>query len=129
MKRQLTIDPKSGLIVVNVEVRGKKGSGAVKMALDTGCTLTIVPWDIAIAVGYDPARSKETARLVTGSGVEFVPVVTIESLLALGQEIKNIKVACHNLPEESLVDGLLGLNFLSNFDILIKFRQGILEVV
>ncbi|MBU1598954.1 retroviral-like aspartic protease family protein [bacterium] len=128
MNKQLIIDAHSGLIVLDTEVKGIK-TRFLKMALDTGCTLTVIPWNIAITVGCDPARSKETVKMVTGSGIEFAPVVTLKSLKALGQEVKNINVVCHNLPEESLVDGLLGLNFLSNFDILIKFREGILKIV
>jgi len=128
-KGELIIDSQSGLIVVDVEVKGEVESGVVKMAVDTGCTFTIVPWNIAIAIGCDPARSKETVRMVTASGIEFAPVVTLKSLKALGQEVRNIKVACHNLPEESLVDGLLGLNFLSKFDVFIRFRKGILEMI
>ncbi|MDI6793833.1 MAG: retropepsin-like aspartic protease [bacterium] len=129
MSKQLIIDADSGLIVLSVEVKGKEGRGRVKMALDTGCTLTIIPWDIAIACGCDPARSRETIRMVTGSGIEFAPVVTLESLKAMGKEVRKLKVACHNLPEESLVDGLLGLNFLSRFNLLIKFRESVLELI
>ncbi len=127
MDKQLLIDAHSGLIVVDVEIKRTR-SRFLKMALDTGCSLTVIPWNIAIAVGCDPAHSKETIRMVTGSGIEFAPIVILESLLCMGKRIENIKVICHNLPEESLVDGLLGLNFLSSFDVFIKFREGILEI-
>ena len=29
------------------------------MALDTGATYTMIPWEIAEALGYQPQRSKE----------------------------------------------------------------------
>ena len=34
----------------------------------------------------------------------------------------------HDLPEISRVDGLLGLSYLRNFDLIIKFKEGILEL-
>lgn len=46
--------------MINVEIRGKKVVGMVKIALDTGCTLTIIPWNITIAIGCATAHSKET---------------------------------------------------------------------
>ncbi|MEW6482681.1 MAG: retroviral-like aspartic protease family protein [bacterium] len=107
MNKGLIIDSRSGLIVLDVEIKAIK-TRFLKMALDTGCTLTIIPWNIAIAVGCDPARTKETVRMVTGSGIEFAPLVIVESISALGKKVENIKIACHNLPEESLVDGSFG---------------------
>ena len=44
----------------------------------------------------------------------------------LGKTIKNLEVACHDLPEEGFVDRLLGLDFLNNFKLTINFRKGII---
>ncbi|MBM3240978.1 hypothetical protein FJZ31_32245 [Candidatus Poribacteria bacterium] len=39
---------------------------------DTGASSTIIPWDVAISLGYDPARVTRRRKIVTGSGVEYV---------------------------------------------------------
>jgi len=44
-------------------------------AFDTGASSTIIPWDVAISLGYDPARVARRRRIVTGSGVEYVHFV------------------------------------------------------
>jgi len=42
------------------------------MALDTGAVLTVIPIETALAIGYDPAKTKERIELVTASGIELV---------------------------------------------------------
>ena len=98
------------------------------MALDTGATFTIVPWDIAIDLGYDPADPEGRQRIFTGSGVELCPVVTVKKMTALGMAVEDIKILCHDLPEGSCVDGLLGLNFLRMFDFEIRYSEGMISL-
>jgi len=123
----MRIDPDAGLITLEVEVfRGSK-SRIIRMALDTGATFLMLPWDIAAILGYDVAQIQERLSITTASGVEIVPLLTLERVRVLGQEIRRVKAICHNLPAQSAVDGLLGLSFLKHFDIDLYFRQGRLE--
>ena len=46
----------------------------------------------------------------------------------IGKKIENVTVMIHDLPETSRVDGLLGLSYLRNFDLSIKFKAGILAL-
>jgi hypothetical protein len=62
-----------------------------------------------------------------GSGTVYVPLITVHAIRALGMREENIDVLCHDLPEESLLDGVLGLNFLRKFNLNIRFSQGIIE--
>jgi len=99
-----------------------------KMVLDTGATYTLIPWDIAETLGYDPAYSKQKVNITTASGTEKVPLISVSHISVLGKEARDIPCIVHDLPETSHVDGLLGLSFLKRFKLSIDFRAGILEL-
>ncbi len=62
--------------------------------------------------------------MTTGSGVEFVPRITLSQIVALGRERANFPVLCHTLPPSTGVDGLLGLDFLRGQTLTLDFRNG-----
>jgi len=80
------------------------------------------------AIGYDPGTSKERVKVVTPSGVEIPPKVKVKRIRALGKSLEDVEVLCHDLPPEAKVDGLLGLNFLRNSNIGIRFKEGVIEI-
>jgi len=81
------------------------------------------------SICYDPLASDKKIRLLTGSGIEYCPIVNIAKIETIGKTVQNIDVVCHTLPSESKLDGLLGLNFLKNFDFSIKFSKEMIEVI
>ena len=66
------LDPKAGLILVKAKLYGPRGDAVVNLALDTGATWTLVSWETAVLVGYDPAAIQQRTPITTGSGVEFL---------------------------------------------------------
>lgn len=88
----------------------------------------MIPWEIAEAIGYKPEISKEKVTLITASGVESAPLVEINRIRFLGEEISNVSIVCHDLPPKSYVTGLLGSSFLRHFKITIDYLKGILEI-
>lgn len=100
-----------------------------KLALDTGATYCMIPWEIAETLGIRPELSKETVNIITASGVEKSPLVILKTVEALGKKVTNVKAVVHDLPPQSYVDGLLGLSFLRHFKISIDFQNGILEIL
>ena len=50
-------DSNAGIILVKTKVYGPAGDGIVNLALDTGATWTLVSWEIAVQLGYDPCFS------------------------------------------------------------------------
>ena len=124
----LRFDPTAGLIVVPTRLFGPSGDTVVRLALDTGATRTVVSWDVLVLVGYDPAAVPQRVSMTTGSGVEFVPQVSIERVEALGQERRNFPVLCHTLPPSATVDGVLGLDFLRGRCVIIDLRTGEVRV-
>jgi len=120
-------DATQPIVVLYVEIKGDI-IVRPKMALDTGATYLMISWEMAEVLGYEPELSKERINMTTASGVEKVPLITLNSVSVLGKKVENVKATVHDLPPRSYVDGLLGLSFLRNFKICLDFREGILEI-
>ena len=124
-----TFDPQSPIIELDIVLYGEGGTKRrIKAALDTGATYTMIPWEIAEALGYKPEISKEKVTLITASGVETAPVVEIKRIKFMEENMDNVPVVCHDLPPKSYVVGLLGSSFLKHFRVVIDYRNGLLEI-
>ena len=121
-------DPDEPVIMVDATIEGPKGRRKISSAQDTGATFTIIPWDVADVLGYKPYFCKERTGVITASGTEYAPVITLQSLMCLGMKVEELKVVVHDLPPASYVDGLLGLNFMRKFRVCLDFRKGILSI-
>ena len=121
-------NPQSGLVIIRGEVVGPSGSIILRLALDTGATSTLISAGPLASVGYDPALMPERVQVTTGSGVEFVPRVTISRFRALGRERTAFPVLSHTLPPSAGVDGLLGLDFLRGQRLEIDFARGLISL-
>ena len=119
-----SFDPRQGLILVRAELWGPDGSAVLRLALDTGATFTVVNIGMLVALGYDPALITDRIQVTTGSGVEFAPRVTLDRIMALGQERAEFPVLGHTLPPSTGVDGLLGLDFFRGGNLTIDFQAG-----
>ena len=125
---RFNIDRSEPLIVLPVGLVGKSAKYIVNMALDTGATFVMIPWNVAERLGYDPAICEERIAITTASTVEKVPLITLEEMNVLGHSLKNVKVVVHDLPPKSRVDGLLGLSYLTEFNLKLMFKKGYLEL-
>ncbi len=117
-------DPQRGLIAVPTRIWGPSGDVVARLALDTGATRTLVNWDLLVFTGYDPAGVRPRVHVTTGSGVEFVPQVSVDRVQALGSERSDFPVLCHTLPPSATVDGVLGLDFLRGRRLVVDLRDG-----
>lgn len=128
---RLVFDPSVSSIVVDVLIEAADGGSSlvIPAVLDTGASLTIIATDIMVRLGCDPASPElERQRIVTGSGIEYAPRTAVRSATAIGQKVRNLSVLCHDLPPESGVDGLLGLNFFKSSKLTIRFRKGTIDL-
>ena len=128
---RVVYDPSVSSIVVDLllEAADHQSSIVIPVVLDTGASMTILATDIMARLGYDPAApTLARQRIITGSGIEYAPRTTVRAATAIGQRVTDLEVLCHDLPPESGVDGLLGLNFFKNFKLTIRFRKGIIDL-
>jgi predicted aspartyl protease len=121
-------DPTQGLIIIPTRLHGLDRDVIVRLALDTGATSSMINWDIAVLLGYDPASSKERIQVTTGSSVEFAPRITVERVEALGMFRENFAVLCHTLPPSASVDRLLGLDFFRGVRLIVDLKAGIITL-
>jgi clan AA aspartic protease (TIGR02281 family) len=120
---------KAPIIILTILLEGKGASRQkIRMALDTGATYTMIPWKTAEILGLEPELSKERIEIITASGVEKAPLVTLKSMVVLGKRIEEVIVVVHDLPSKSYVDGLLGVKSLADLKLKIDFNEGILKV-
>jgi predicted aspartyl protease len=124
---KIKFDASQGLIVIPTRLYGSQGDTIVRLALDTGATSSMINWDIAVLLGYDPASVKERIQITTGSGVEFAPRITMKKIEVMGRSLENFLMLCHTLPPSSTVDGLLGLDFFRGERLILDFQLGIVD--
>lgn len=121
------IDTTYGIILCKAKLANKKRSIFIKLAVDTGASFTMISIESALAIGIDPSKSIRHIEITTANGIVFVPIIKIPSFKCFGIEIKNMDVICHDLPTQSPVEGLLGLNFLKSAKVIIDFSRNIIE--
>ena len=107
---------------------GPSGDTIVHLALDTGATGSIINWDVAILIGYDPAIVHDRVQVTTGSGVVFAPRIEIIKIEALERVREKFPIICHTLPHSANVDGLLGLDFFRGTHLSIDLVYGSVNV-
>ena len=116
------------IVLRRVRINGPAGGREIDMILDTGAVYTVIAWDVAKDIGYDPAVSERRMPIVTANGVTEAPVITVESIELVEIRAEAVDVICHDIPEIAGIEGLLGLSFLKHFRTLVDYLAGILEI-
>ena len=124
----IPFNPAGNSIPVSVRLFGPDSDARVRLALDTGATYTMISRETAAELGYDLTAVDGALPLITASGTETAAVINLERIEALEQERRNFPVACHNLPEGTPFDGLLGLDFFRGQKLTIDFRSGLVTL-
>lgn len=118
-------------IIIEAKIYGmdEKKYIYIPMMIDTGSLYTIISIDIIESIGYDienqSLRDVDTFSL---SGKTTSKLIEINKLEAIWTEFNNMEVLAKSIPNEIPVVGILGLNFLSKFDIHISFSRKVIRV-
>ena len=111
----------SGALRVPVTVNG---AGPFSFLLDTGSSHTIVGSELVDRLGLPVVAQ---ARVVTPAGVEVGPVVSVERLSIGSASVSGLMPSVISLAElhaaEPGLDGVLGQDFLKQFDYTIDYRR------
>jgi predicted aspartyl protease len=121
---KFSFEPEYGLVYVRVKIVCGERDMILNLALDTGASATMISAKRLAEVGYDLDKPEDEIYIATGSGLIFVPKITIEKLMSLGETKANFTVIAHDLPPTASVDGVLGLDFLRGHVLNIDFKIG-----
>jgi len=116
------------IVLRRIKINGPAGFREIDMVLDTGAVYTVIAWDVAKDIGYDPAISERRMPIITANGVIEAPLITVESIHIADLRAESVDVICHDIPEIIGIEGLLGLSFLKHFRTLIDYTTGLLEL-
>ena len=126
--REYPLLREAGLLIVYVRLSGPKGHRLIRLALDTGATTTMVPPHALLAIGVNPAKVSSYHETLTASSRELIPLVVVPELRVFETTFRRVALACHELPSESPVDGLLGLDLLTRLNAALDFTKPCLRL-
>lgn len=95
--------------------------------IDTGATISLIPSSAAESLGLRVTRNTPVRGVSGVAGVTLAYEVILKSIELRDFEVKNIPVLVVDMPNADDM-GLLGNDFLKNFDIEIDNRNGILKL-
>ena len=118
MRSETSFDLDGDLIVVDADVVGPSGRASVRLVLDTGAVLTTLVPSVAHAIGYSAATSIRPTVTRTVAGSEHGYLIQLLELSTLGVTVPAVHVNVADLGYG--IDGVLGMNFLLDFNIEIR---------
>lgn len=95
------------IVLRRVRINGPTGLREIDMILDAGAAYTVIAWDVAKDIGYDPAVSEQRMPIVTANGVIEAPLITVKSIELAELRAEAVDVICHDIPEIAGIEGLL----------------------
>lgn len=112
-------------IVVQLTINS---AGPFDFIFDTGASSTVIDFELARQLVLSPI---ESSSVLTISGSKTVPQYRLDTLTLGSKSVRNLTVLCSDLREihriSSKTRGVLGQNFLSEFDYILNYREQRIE--
>jgi predicted aspartyl protease len=115
-------------IYVNATLNQKEN---VTLLLDTGAAITIITPDVAELLGISPKKDAPKGTITLIGGITIKPPFVSLSKIKVGNAVvNNLLVGVYLVfPNEPLVDGLLGADFLRHFTVTVDHHKRQLKLV
>lgn len=107
------------LIIVEALVTGPRRTITAQFVLDTGSAITTVVPELAESVGYSARDGFVRTRVHTAIGSEAGYGLRVAQLTVLGFTMSKFPVNVFDLGHDD-IDGLLGMNFLCDFNVELR---------
>jgi len=111
------------LMIVTAKVWGAHEARELLLVLDTGASATSIEPAILERLGYSSRDAIMRTRVPTPAGVQHGRLFRVARFYALGAERSSFVVQALALDDEYGVDGLLGMNFLENYNFTVRPRD------
>ena len=117
-------------IVIDCVIYGINNTNfrSISLVLDTGATISGISENIAVELGYDPSQLDHFEEFATAGGTQELPMITVSQIDIAGSKYKDFTLLCNRYFDDNYIDGVLGLDFLINYDILINFTNGYIQI-
>jgi Aspartyl protease/Domain of unknown function (DUF4124) len=112
-------------IMVDVKING---SASAQLLFDTGADRTLISPRALQAAGVRLAGPSATGQIVGATGSEQVRFVVVDSLEVGEARVGRMPVGAYNLPTTDVGDGLLGRDFLDQFNVQIDSARGMVTL-
>jgi clan AA aspartic protease (TIGR02281 family) len=110
------------LIIVRPRVTGPRGTTIGRFVLDTGSAVTTVTHEMANALGYSARDGFKRTRVHTAIGEETGYALRVAEFTVLDFTMRRFSVNVFDLGHDD-IDGLLGMNFLSEFNYEVRSAE------
>jgi clan AA aspartic protease (TIGR02281 family) len=110
------------LIIVEVLVTGPRGTVPGLFVLDTGAAVTTMTHELANSIGYGPGDGFRRTKVHTAIGAEEGYALRLAEFTVLGFTLTSFPVNVFDLGHDD-IDGLLGMNFLSDYNYEIRSSE------
>lgn len=107
-------------IIVDVTINGRVTKPFV---VDTGASYMVIATSIADELYLSPNSSGQKITLQTANGRVSAPLINLDSVQVGSLAAPNVVAAVHDFDESKTVYGLLGLSFLSRFQMTVDAQQ------
>jgi predicted aspartyl protease len=104
-------------------VWGAHGERELLLVIDTGAAATTIEPAILEELGYSSRDAIMRTRVPTPAGVQHGHLFRVQRFYALGADLSGFVVQALALADEYGVDGLLGMNFLENYNFTVRPRD------
>jgi predicted aspartyl protease len=107
------------LIIVEAIVTGPRATATGRFVVDTGAVLTTMIPELADLIGYSARDGFKQAKVHTAIGEEHGYWLRVAEFAVLGTTTPSFALQVFDLGHED-IHGLLGMNFLSDFNFEIR---------
>jgi predicted aspartyl protease len=118
--------PGSDLIIVDGHVWGPRSPEGqlLRLVVDTGAAETIIVPEILDGLGYNPRDGEAITVMRSAVGHEPGYLLRVQRFSCFRYQARNLRVHVQDLPEGWNIDGLVGLNFLRQFNYQVRSGEG-----
>jgi clan AA aspartic protease (TIGR02281 family) len=101
---------------------------SIRLLIDTGASLTVLTPDVLEQRGIRYQNTGRTGVFNTANGPVRAPIYKLDSLSVGDWHVNHLEIGVLDLSGRSVIDGLLGMNFLSHFQFFIDQNEALLRL-